>query len=178
MDDFLYGEHPNAEKYKTKAVKNYLDSVIYFNKMKGKPEKKETILSPERTALYRKLSGMLDDSENYRGTDTLKFSPRYADPVTGEIFAFDTGMARLINNLCFAYAGNVSNEEIIDIFEGFNKTVSKAACKNRRFCRRIVFVFAWFCTDIYNLALVYNEHTLSVCYCNYRTLSDDIFVTL
>ena len=28
-------------------------------------------------------------------------------------------MARLINNLCFAYAGNVSNEEIIDIFEGF-----------------------------------------------------------
>ncbi|MCR5775720.1 MAG: hypothetical protein K6G42_11610, partial [Lachnospiraceae bacterium] len=102
----------DAEKYKTKAAKNYFDAVRRYCQM-SVPEYQSKILTPEQAELNEEL--------NRRFTDINGESVRYPmlkDPKTGEFWTFNIDINRIALPTVLSYAGEMSNEEILDIFEG------------------------------------------------------------
>ena len=57
-----------------------------------------------------------------------------------------------------------------DLLENITNPLSQISAENRWFCGHIILVFSRLCTYIYDLTLLYDQHTLSVIDCNYRTI--------
>ena len=79
-----------------------------------------------------------------------------------------------INSLifwCFA----AKSKSFSNLLEYILYSFSKLTTKNRWFCRHIIGILSRFCTDIYNFSLFYDQHTLSVVHCDYRSVGYDIF---
>ena len=103
---------PEARKYYTKAVKNYFEAVNAYSKAnrdKYMPE----LLTPEKQELFEELTELIKGKD---GKEVAK--PEFRDPVTGEVFKLSTDITRIPMEICLNYAGTMSNEEILDIFEG------------------------------------------------------------
>ena len=72
---------------------------------------------------------------------------------------------------CFS----AKSKTLADLLKNTFDSLAQITTEKRWFCRHIVSVFSRFCTDIYNFSLFYDQHTLSVVHCDYRSVGYDIF---
>ncbi|MBQ9444400.1 MAG: hypothetical protein IJU43_08895 [Lachnospiraceae bacterium] len=101
---------PEAEKYKTKAAKDYLDAVK-SHLLKARIDKRQ--FTPRQSELYDALRKKFvgKDGEPLTGA-------AFRDPVTGEAFGFGTDLQRMYTNLVLDFYKGYSNAEILDVFDG------------------------------------------------------------
>ncbi len=104
--------YPEAEKYKTDTVKVYLGALKHHASL-GDEKLKSRYFTPERKKLYDELKKMLVDRKG-KVIGTVEF----IDPVTKEEFRLNSGITRIINEIALYLGGDMSNEEIKDIFDG------------------------------------------------------------
>ena len=106
--------YPEAEKYKTEAAKNYFSAVHTYGCLKiNSDESLKKLYTPEKNELRRKINELLKDGE---GTTIHKIE--YYDKETGNTFAIPTDMQRIAIEVIGNYGGTMSDEEILDVFEG------------------------------------------------------------
>ena len=92
-----------------------------------------------------------------------------------ELVVYQLFGVEIVNSLILAGVTAVS-KTFTDGVEGVHNCIPKITGKDAGLSRSIVGIFAWFCADIYNLALLYDHHTLSVCNSNSRSAGDDVVV--
>ena len=79
-----------------------------------------------------------------------------------------------INSLIF-WCFSAKSKTLADLLKNTFDPLSEITAEKRWLCRHIISIFSWFCTDIYNFSLFYDQHTLSVVHCDYRSVGYDIF---
>ncbi|MCR5233841.1 MAG: hypothetical protein K6E53_08025, partial [Lachnospiraceae bacterium] len=107
---------PQAEKYKTKAAKGYIETAIHYQKL-ANDKHREDAIPPERVELYNRLLAMLTDRKGKSITHA-----GFHDPVTKESFSLTTNLQRFMTDVVISLAGNMSDEEILEIFESLTMT--------------------------------------------------------
>ncbi len=105
--------YPKAEKYRTEAAKNYFDAVKFHMRMAIPGKYADKLLPPDRVGLLKKLYALF---KNSKGEKVSK--PEFRDPKTNEVWHFATEIQRMPLFICALYAGDMSNEEVLDAFEG------------------------------------------------------------
>ena len=103
--------YPEAQKYKTQAVTDYYDAIWTKITMAEGPAR--DIVPPERMELFETLRRKSYDKNNQSIT-----TPEFKDPKTGEVFKLNTNIQRMAKKFCILYGTGMSNEEIIDVFDG------------------------------------------------------------
>ena len=105
---------PEAQKYYKGSAKNLFDAVkTYSRYYSHDPKQVRKVIPNERLDLYDKLFELFKDKNGKEVT-----TPTFKDPKTGEVFKLTTDIQRLPAMICTQYAGDLTNEEVLDIFEG------------------------------------------------------------
>ena len=107
-----------AEDYYTDSVRDYFKLFNTYNRIRvHDKEALKKLLSPKKYELYNKLNELAKDKNgNYIGR------PDFNDPVTGEVWKIGSDLSRLSNCMVMMYAGDLSDEELCDIYEGLTLT--------------------------------------------------------
>ena len=94
-----------------------------------------------------------------------------------ELVAHDLLGIDVIHSLILAGVAAVG-EALADGFEGLEDTVTQLARKNGRFCGSIICIFAGFGADFHDLALLHDEHTLTIGHSDAGAVTDDVLTAL
>ena len=105
---------PQAQKYYKGSAKNLFDAVRTYSRFYSRDiNQVRKVIPNERLDLYDKLCELFKDKD---GNDVT--TPTFNDPKTGEVFSLTTDIQRLSGMICCQYAGDLSDDEVLEIFEG------------------------------------------------------------
>ena len=108
--------YPKAQKYYTESVKNYVQSVITYNRIKNATGL-DKVLTRKQKELYDRLKQLLRDKSG-----KPIYHPTLNDTVENEKWVFSIDISRMVFEACTIYHEGVSDDELVEIFEGLTLT--------------------------------------------------------